>query len=62
MFVFLASIKAVLNPINSNYLYFVATGKGDHHFSASIEFPEIKRDPVEPLREIKEVFSLAKPR
>jgi len=33
----LASIKAVLNPINSNYLYFVATGKGDHHFSSSIE-------------------------
>ena len=33
----MASIKAVLNPINSNYLYFVDTGKGDHHFSSSIE-------------------------
>jgi UPF0755 protein len=33
----LASIKAVLNPINSNYLYFVASGRGDHIFSSTIK-------------------------
>jgi UPF0755 protein len=32
----LASIKAVLNPINTDFLYFVATGSGDHHFSNNI--------------------------
>ncbi len=30
------SIKAVLNPPQTDYLYFVATGKGEHHFSTTI--------------------------
>ena len=30
-----ASILAVLNPAESNYLYFVATGKGGHYFAES---------------------------
>ena len=33
----LASIKAVLNPIQSDLLYFVASGKGDHVFSSTIQ-------------------------
>lgn len=33
----LASIKAVLNPIATDYLYFVASGRGDHIFSGSIK-------------------------
>jgi UPF0755 protein len=33
----LASIKAVLNPLNSDYLYFVASGRGDHIFSATLQ-------------------------
>lgn len=33
----IAAIKAVLNPPQSEYLYFVATGKGDHHFSSTIQ-------------------------
>ncbi|OFW81159.1 MAG: hypothetical protein A3D15_02575 [Alphaproteobacteria bacterium RIFCSPHIGHO2_02_FULL_40_34] len=33
----IASIKAVLNPIQTNYLYFVASGKGDHVFSSTIQ-------------------------
>lgn len=32
----LASIKAVLNPIKTEFLYFVASGKGDHVFSSNI--------------------------
>lgn len=32
-----ASIKAVLNPIATDYLYFVASGRGDHIFSANIK-------------------------
>lgn len=32
-----ASIKAVLNPIATDYLYFVASGRGDHIFSATIK-------------------------
>lgn len=32
----LASIKAVLNPPQSEYLYFVASGRGDHYFSSTI--------------------------
>jgi len=32
-----ASIMAVLNPANTRYLYFVATGKGGHNFAESIE-------------------------
>lgn len=32
----LASIQAVLNPPQSDYLYFVASGKGEHHFSTTI--------------------------
>ena len=32
----LASIKAVLNPPQTDYLYFVATGNGEHHFSSNI--------------------------
>ena len=31
------SIKASLNPMESDYLYFVATGDGGHHFSATLE-------------------------
>ncbi|MEQ8955019.1 MAG: endolytic transglycosylase MltG [Gammaproteobacteria bacterium] len=33
----LDSIKASLNPIASDYLYFVATGDGGHYFSSSLE-------------------------
>ncbi len=32
----LASIKAVLNPIQTDFLYFVASGKGDHAFSSNL--------------------------
>lgn len=32
-----ASIKAVLNPINTDLLFFVASGRGDHLFSATIQ-------------------------
>ncbi len=32
-----ASMLAALNPIESDYLYFVATGDGGHHFSATLE-------------------------
>lgn len=32
----LDSIKAVLNPIKTNYLYFVATGDGKHNFSSTL--------------------------
>jgi UPF0755 protein len=32
-----ASIKAVLNPIQSNFLFFVASGDGGHIFSSSIK-------------------------
>ncbi len=32
----LASIKAVLNPITTDYLYFVASGRGDHIFASNI--------------------------
>lgn len=31
------SLKAVLNPIKTDYLYFVASGKGDHIFSSSLQ-------------------------
>lgn len=33
----LASIKAVLNPPQTDYLYFVASGRGEHHFSTDIK-------------------------
>lgn len=33
----LASIKAVLNPIQSDLLYFVASGKGDHIFASTLQ-------------------------
>ena len=33
----IASIKAVLNPIQSDFLYFVASGRGDHVFSSTIQ-------------------------
>jgi UPF0755 protein len=33
----LASIKAVLNPIETDFLYFVASGKGDHIFAATLQ-------------------------
>lgn len=32
----LESIKAVLNPPPSDYLFFVASGRGEHHFSTTI--------------------------
>lgn len=32
-----ASIRAALNPVESDYLYFVATGNGGHYFSSSLE-------------------------
>jgi UPF0755 protein len=33
----LASIKAVLHPIQTDYIYFVAAGKNEHHFSVDIK-------------------------
>lgn len=33
----LASIKAVLNPLQTDYLYFVASGKGDHIFASTLQ-------------------------
>ncbi len=33
----LASIKAVLNPIQTDFIFFVASGKGDHAFSATLQ-------------------------
>ncbi len=33
----LASIKAVLNPIQTDFVYFVASGKGDHIFATNIK-------------------------
>ena len=33
----LASIKAVLNPPATEYIYFVASGRGDHIFSATLQ-------------------------
>ncbi len=33
----LASIKAVLNPLSSDFIYFVASGRGDHTFSATLQ-------------------------
>jgi len=32
-----ASIKAVLNPLKTDYLYFVASGNGDHVFASSLQ-------------------------
>jgi UPF0755 protein len=33
----LASIKAVLNPPSTDYIYFVASGRGDHIFSSTLQ-------------------------
>lgn len=33
----LASIKAVLNPLTTNFLYFVASGSGDHIFASNLK-------------------------
>lgn len=33
----LASIKAVLNPPQTDFIYFVASGKGDHIFSSTLQ-------------------------
>jgi UPF0755 protein len=33
----IASIKAVLNPIQTEFLYFVASGRGDHAFSDNLK-------------------------
>jgi UPF0755 protein len=33
----IASIKAVLNPLKTEYLYFVATGNGGHIFSSTLQ-------------------------
>ncbi len=32
-----ASIRAALNPVESDYLYFVATGNGGHYFSSTLQ-------------------------
>ncbi len=32
-----AAIQAVLNPANTSFLYFVATGKGGHNFASSLQ-------------------------
>jgi UPF0755 protein len=32
-----ASIKAVLNPLKTDFIYFVASGKGDHSFSSNLK-------------------------
>jgi UPF0755 protein len=33
----IASLRAVLNPIKTDYLFFVASGKGDHIFSRTLQ-------------------------
>jgi UPF0755 protein len=33
----LASIKAVLNPIQTDFIFFVASGRGDHVFSSTLQ-------------------------
>lgn len=33
----IASLKAVMNPLSTNYLFFVASGGGDHIFAATIQ-------------------------
>jgi UPF0755 protein len=33
----IASLRAVLNPIKTDYLFFVASGKGDHIFSKTLQ-------------------------
>lgn len=33
----LASIKAVLNPIQTDFIFFVASGRGDHVFAATLQ-------------------------
>ena len=33
----IASLRAVLNPIKTEYLFFVASGKGDHIFSSTLQ-------------------------
>lgn len=33
----IASLKVVLNPIKTHYLYFVASGNGDHIFSSTLQ-------------------------
>ena len=33
----IASIKAVLNPIQTEFLYFVASGRGDHTFASNLK-------------------------
>ncbi len=33
----LASIKAVLNPIQTDFIFFVASGRGDHLFSSTLQ-------------------------
>jgi hypothetical protein len=40
----IASIRAVLNPIKTEYLFFVASGKGDHIFSRNLQALANKND------------------
>ncbi|MDX1975329.1 MAG: endolytic transglycosylase MltG [Rickettsiales bacterium] len=48
-----ASIEAALNPLDSNYLYFVATGNGGHNFAATLQ--EHNKNVADYRRSVKKV-------